>query len=436
MRIAGNLALLATLTFGSQAYAGILGEPHFTREDVLECSLSDGSKFILKSKYVWTPIPLTRHSSEHGRNEEFRVYYHKRLRLQSIKLNATYPSERLQTTSQMEQICKGLGGLKNTAFGDNFIIRLTDNKVFEFESNSDRSVSLTENGDTKILKEMRDLYNAQPTSESALAVLIIGSNLFVSEDPLVDKNNIVVAVYRTESNDYGVTWKKPRVSRNAEIFRIGKALKDQFVFARPLKFNGKKIEDMRREEARLVAQELEEVRTEEANRQKRAEAYAQTLEGAIVQGNRARFDQLLNASVDINALGHSPYRTNDLAPLLVALDKPEYAPYALALIQRGANLTPKGIYEGVTVLMLAAGGSTSEVMQALLAKQKFDINQRNPNGETALSYAVAAGMAANVKFLLERGADVSEKSGEGSLIEIARQQGYTEIVKLLERRKR
>jgi hypothetical protein len=28
------------------------------REDVLECGLPDGSKFILRSSYEWSPIPL------------------------------------------------------------------------------------------------------------------------------------------------------------------------------------------------------------------------------------------------------------------------------------------------------------------------------------------------------------------------------------------
>ena len=115
----------------------------------------------------------------------------------------------------------------------------------------------------------------------------------------------------------------------------------------------------------------------------------------------------------------------------MGLDKPESAPYALALISRGANLSPQGLYEGVNVLMLAAGNSTPEVMQALLARQAFDVNQRNPKGATALSYAVASGRIDNVRLLLALGADSHVMTGEGSLIDIANLQGHTEIVELL-----
>lgn len=170
---------------------------------------------------------------------------------------------------------------------------------------------------------------------------------------------------------------------------------------------------------------------------KAAQEYAKTLHSTIVSGDFARFEQLLNAGANIDVAHQSPYSQDPpVAPLLTALNKPESAPFALALIRRGANLNPKGLPAGVNVLMLAAGYSTPEVMKALLVKQKFEVNSRNPNGDTALSYAVVSGQIDNARLLLVLGADTQITTSEGNLIEIARRQGHTEIVKLLEQHRK
>jgi len=179
------------------------------------------------------------------------------------------------------------------------------------------------------------------------------------------------------------------------------------------------------------ALEDERERASAADWKKRRDEYAKTLQSDIFYDKYASFEQHINAGADINlAIGFTD-NLGKRAPLLVALDKPESARYALALIARGANIAPEGLYKGVNVLMLAAGNSTPEVMHALLARQAFDVNQRNPNGATALSYAVLAGRIENVRLLLSLGADVRVNSPEGSLIDLARLQGFAEIEKLL-----
>jgi len=163
---------------------------------------------------------------------------------------------------------------------------------------------------------------------------------------------------------------------------------------------------------------------------------AASLEESMMNGDFVEFENLLDQGVDLD----TPKHQNSRAPLLVALDKPEFAPFALALIKRGVSLNPKGIPSGVNVLMLAASNSTPEVIKALLSKQKFDINKRKSQRATALSYAVATGRIDNVRLLLALGADPQEKTSEGrlvvSLIDIARLRGFTEIVKLLEQGQR
>jgi len=203
----------------------------------------------------------------------------------------------------------------------------------------------------------------------------------------------------------------------------------------PAQVEQKKLVDDEKIRIRQV-EEAGHARIAAEARQKELDAFAQTLQGDIINGNFAHFEQHLSDGADINLVLTGPGMQNNRAPLLIALDKPESAPFALALIERGANLTPEGLYEGVTLMMLAAGGSTPEVMKVLLARQYFELNQRNPKGATALSYAVLGGRIENVQLLLQLGADTQISTNDGSLIELARLQGYTKIVELLEQYQR
>lgn len=296
------------------------------REDVLECGLPDGSKFVLKSKYDWDPVA------------------------------ALIPAD-VQTE-------------KNR----------TDYAVW-YVSN---------NGSVK---------------KSLVSIEYSGPDLSIYQIDFSPFEGPCESVSKFDHGP-GIPLLKPPL------------------IARPIRYNGKKIADMRREKANREAKAAEEAHADAGH-------YAQSLHSSIDSFDLPSVEKKLNTGVDING----PSRQDGRPPLLLALDKPESAPFALALIKRGANLNPKGIPAGVNVLMLAAGYSTPAVMKALLAKQKFDVDQRNTNGATALSYAVASGRIDNVRLLLELGADPQVKTNEGSLIDIARLQGHTEIVKLLERRK-
>jgi lysylphosphatidylglycerol synthetase-like protein (DUF2156 family) len=85
-----------------------------------------------------------------------------------------------------------------------------------------------------------------------------------------------------------------------------------------------------------------------------------------------------------------------------------------------------------TPLMLAAGNGSPEDLSKLITKGER-INAVNVNGTTPLMYAVLAGRADNVRLLLQNGADfnVRRKNGDTAL-SLARQQGFTEIEKILQ----
>jgi len=294
------------------------------REDVLECGLPDGSKFILKSKYDWDPV--------------------------AALIPADVQTEKDRTPYLIWYVNKKGIVHKTTAYVD-YIGPYSD------------------------LNDQIDL-----------------SPFYV-----------------------------PCASLNKISFGQGIPLLDTPFTAIPLRYNGKKIEDMGR------AMANKEGKAKQKSLAASAE-FANSIQSSIYSGDLFRLEQQIKAGADINAPGNE-----GRAPLMLALDKPEFAPCALLLIKSGANLHPKGLKPDVTILMLAAGYSSPEVLKNLVDKQVFDVNQLNPNGETALTYAAAAGRLDNVIVLLEHGAmQVRNKQGVLIDIENARIQGYTDIVRLLE----
>ncbi len=437
-----KVLVLLSLVVLSQAACGIT----IPREEVLECGLPDGSKFVLRAKYDWDPLAqlIPADITERYNEQNFKVSFYG---IKKFRRSIDIPIEaiehtRLGDSGTAKGLCLEFALIRGNAVVYQYIILSNDYAIKEIKADTLKGISITASENSPTVQSKLVAHKLEPLYGTSFFGYINGR--YVHEQGLAEagqkcdsraaneKQCLIVAVSRNISTDNGRTWIGPIITNKAEIFELGKSLREQSFVARPLRVNGKNFARIEQEEARLEAKQAKEKQTEQALFRRQTEEYKHSLHSAIESGDMNGFEQRLNADVDINA----PSSQDGRAPLMLALDKPEYAPYALALIQRGANLTPKGIYEGVTVLMLAAGSSTPEVMQALLAKQKYDINQRNPNGATALSYAVAAGMTDNVKFLLEQGANVGVKSGEGGLIEIARQQGYTEIVRLLEQRKR
>jgi len=160
------------------------------------------------------------------------------------------------------------------------------------------------------------------------------------------------------------------------------------------------------------------------------EHYENSLTAAVKRMDKTRFETMLKAGTALDTA--EPPGDYGKAPLAAALEKPELAGFALALIRAGANVHPIGMPKGVTALMLAAGNSTPEVVEALVERQTLQINEANPLGTTALGYAVAASRIDNVRLLLKFGADPKRLSGKDKLTDIARWNGREDIAKLLD----
>lgn len=117
------------------------------------------------------------------------------------------------------------------------------------------------------------------------------------------------------------------------------------------------------------------------------------------------------------------------SPLIEAMreNRPATAHRLLAL-----GAVPRACSDGYTPLMAAARGECLEMLDELLARGA-DINARwDENSRDALMLVAANGQTASAQRLLELGADVHARDGDGrSALDLARDAGHGEVVALL-----
>jgi hypothetical protein len=211
------------------------------REDVLECGVADGSKFILRSKYEGSMIPLPAlHSSRETKRESWGAAYQDR----PGKLTPIPASVQFAGRRQVGEVCANFG-MKNGAPLAPFIYRRPDgnwSRQEDFDERLSISVSRLPAG-SPVQRQMA----AAGITDAAYRfgwVYPDGQRL-VYEQPLYRRTGIhstpIDAVYQAFSSDGGKTWSEGTVTTDAHIFELGKSLVEQSISARPLSLNGKNL---------------------------------------------------------------------------------------------------------------------------------------------------------------------------------------------------
>lgn len=138
---------------------------------------------------------------------------------------------------------------------------------------------------------------------------------------------------------------------------------------------------------------------------------------------------LIENGVDVDAADK-----NAFTPLHVATQK-GLIESARLLIEKGADVNvwnKRRDGRGYTPLLQAGVSRNYKEIARLLVESGADVNVQDPDGNTALTFAVGRGKSDIVALLIDAGADISVKNSRGkTLVEIARRRGSFDIVDLL-----
>ena len=211
------------------------------REDVLECGLPDGSKFVLKSKYKWYPQAkiLRGDAAERLDQGPFHAEFISKTRNLSAVVHGSFGYRPLDKENS-ERICAIFGQIKGIPYvgartlmlpnSDRFVETEFDEKLRLFDARKENPV--------KIRSQLESL-NVYP---SFGAITLIANKIAREQSLIHTENQMVVATFRSESLDMGKTWSDPIITMNSEIFEIGKPVLEQCFIARPTAVNGKKVD--------------------------------------------------------------------------------------------------------------------------------------------------------------------------------------------------
>ncbi|MFA5306828.1 MAG: ankyrin repeat domain-containing protein [Candidatus Babeliales bacterium] len=130
------------------------------------------------------------------------------------------------------------------------------------------------------------------------------------------------------------------------------------------------------------------------------------------------------------------------ATLFDDLEAGDRATAAKLLTVDGINVNAQSYFFGATALMLASARGYTEIVRMLLAINGIKVNAQDRYGHTALMDLAGARIAPNRSSLylmcaialIKAGADITFKDGRGkTALDLARENGNTEIVQLFER---
>jgi hypothetical protein len=232
-----QLGLLVVLLSSASASA-------ITREDVLECGLPDGSKFVLRSKYerMLLPLPVGRHGSrDSNRRGWIASYQDKAGKEMPVPGMVQYGGEATLSTA-----CSYFG-MKNGAPLANFSFRRGDGSWLPWEQFPMAQLDVEVNGENSETSQ-RVLRQAGIRATTFHFGLIYpeGQRL-IYEKPLYRARDVydarlpMDAVFQAWSSDGGATWSEGKVTTEARIFEIGRTWLGQSFLAHPLRLNGKPV---------------------------------------------------------------------------------------------------------------------------------------------------------------------------------------------------
>ena len=213
------------------------------REDMLECRIPDGSMFVLKSKYEWSPLArFFPHAADRINQEPYTIYY--RAKNSSRLIDTGRPAGHSRDERQLRGICSNVGLFRGRPlvtykyFEGGAWIGLTADatkKLFVETAKVNRS--------EQVRNELQrfDLSGKSAVPAMKYAFLAPLDDRLLFEHPVTRDGEHILAVLKSESFDNGKTWQELTITVEAKIFEIGKQLLDQPFIGQPVRLNGKNV---------------------------------------------------------------------------------------------------------------------------------------------------------------------------------------------------
>lgn len=238
-RLGGLRGLVVAALLAGPCVAGAV-----PRTDVLECALPDGSSFVLRSSYDWSPIPLPMgHSSRVSNRSGWNVFYRDR----SGKEAQVPASVDYRGDAKLSETCAHVG-MKDGVPLAPFSVRQADGSWsaqarFPMERLDISHFSLTAGS---VAQQQLQRAGIRSDAFHFGWIARVGERL-VYEKPLYHAadgylySRPITAVYQAWSDDGGTTWSEGQVSTEARIFELNRGWMEQGSRARPARLNGRKV---------------------------------------------------------------------------------------------------------------------------------------------------------------------------------------------------
>ena len=234
------------------------------RQDTLECELKDGSRFLLRAKYLWDPIAelipadvTTRYGGG------YVVEFHPR-RGPAHDISGTldyyqgmwgWDTRDCADAYIAGDIIYGWGAYFSRATGKPVAVPDPPSSLARFfDAAAANPVSVSLRGATRLVRPLVTVSGMTGPRIVYELALIEAADQCREGDGAAFKCPIL-AVSQIVSGDAGKTWSEPIVTTHAEIFELGKSMEEQSFVAKPIRINGRSVESLEREARRKTEQE-------------------------------------------------------------------------------------------------------------------------------------------------------------------------------------
>lgn len=211
------------------------------KEDVLECGLADGRKFVLRSKYLFSPtarfVP-SGHVTDRVNQEPYKAEPNSGDGAVVGRMMYSVRYEGADRRAHV-QACGNFGMLRGVA-----LVRWSflepDGKWFDAALLPNR-LQLSPVLDEQAAEVRKRLAELELSPEYLYAFVFPAGTRLVYEQPLLDPRGEVAYVAQAFSTDHGASWSEPSITKQAQIFELGRRMQAQSFLAKPLAFNGVKL---------------------------------------------------------------------------------------------------------------------------------------------------------------------------------------------------